>query len=214
MSADIMKLKNQTGAGIKDCKEALDNSKGDYEKAVAYLREKGKATASKKQDRIAAEGAVSSYIHAGGKIGVLVEINCETDFAAKNERFLELCKNVGMQIAASNPLYLDESEVPTHELEREKEILRNKARAEKKPDAIIEKMLEGQVKKYYGDICLIHQAFVKDPSKTIKDVVIETSAAIGEKVSIRRFVRYELGAGIEKKTEDFATEVAKAAGKK
>ena len=213
MSMDIMKLKNTTNAGIKDCKEALEACGGDFDKAVAYLREKGKATAAKKADRIAAEGAVASYIHAGGKIGVLVEINCETDFAAKNEIFTELCKNVAMQIAAANPLYLDETQVPTAELEAEREVLRNKARQEKKPEAVVEKMLEGQVKKYYGEICLVHQNYVKDPSKTIKDVVIEASASIGEKISIRRFVRYELGAGIEKKNEDFAAEVAKTIAK-
>ena len=206
--SDIMKLKNTTGAGIKDCKEALDECKGDFEKAVAFLREKGKATASKKADRIAAEGSVGLYSHFG-KIGVMVEVNCETDFAAKSEQFQDLVKNIAMQIAASNPLYVDESQVPTAELEAEKEILRNKARAEKKPDAIIEKMLEGQVKKYYGDVCLVHQSYVKDPSKTIKDVVIEATAAIGEKISIRRFVRYEVGEGIEKKADDFAAEVAK-----
>jgi len=209
---DIMRLKNTTNAGIKNCKEALEACGGDFDKAVAWLREKGIANAAKKADRIAAEGAVASYIHAGGKIGVLVEINCETDFAAKNEIFTDLVKNVAMQIAASNPLYLDESEVPTAELEKEREILRNKAREEKKPEAIIEKMLEGQVKKFYGEVCLVHQTYVKDPSKTIKDIVIEASASIGEKISIRRFVRYELGQGIEKKSEDFATEVAKSMG--
>ena len=211
---DIMKLKNTTGAGIKDCKEALEHCKGDFEKAVAHLREKGKAAAAKKADRIAAEGAVFSYVHLGGKIGVLVEINCETDFAAKAEQFQELGKNVAMQIAASNPLYLDETQVPTVELEKEKEVLRAKAINDKKPAAVIEKMLEGQVKKYYGEICLVHQSYVKDPSKTIKDVVTETVAAIGEKISIRRFIRYEMGEGLEKKSENFAEEVAKVTGAK
>jgi len=213
MSADLMKLKDKTGAGLKDCKEALDNSKGDFEKAIAYLREKGKATAAKKADRVAAEGAVCSYIHMHGTIGVLCEINCETDFAAKNERFQQLCKDICMQIAAANPLYVIESEVPTKELEKEREILRNKAKAEKKPDAVIEKMLDGQVKKFYGEVCLLCQTFVKDPSKTIKDVVTETSAAIGEKISVRRFVRFQLGEGMEKKTENFAEEVKKVSGK-
>ena len=208
--SEIMRLKNTTGAGIKDCKEALDSCKGDFDKAVAMLREKGKAVAAKKQSRIAAEGSCFSYVHLGGKIAVLLEINCETDFAAKAEQFQELGKNIAMHIAASNPLYLDETQVPAAELEAEKEVLRNKAKAEKKPDAIIEKMLEGQVKKFYGDVCLVHQAFVKDPSKTINDVVVDTTAKIGEKISIRRFVRYELGEGIEKKVEDFAAEVAKA----
>jgi len=209
---DIMKLKNTTGAGIGDCKKALEECKGDFDNAVAYLREKGKAAAAKKADRIAAEGACFSYVHLGGKIAVLLEINCETDFAAKAEQFQELGKNVAMHIAASNPLYLDESQVPTAELEREKEILRAKAANDKKPAAVIEKMLEGQVKKYYGDICLVHQPYVKDSSKTIKDVVTETVAAIGEKISIRRFIRYEMGEGLEKKSENFADEVAKITG--
>ena len=210
-TSDIMKLKDVTGAGIKNCKEALDECKGDFEKAVALLREKGIASANKKSDsdRIAAEGTVGVYSHFG-KIGVIVEVNCETDFAAKSEKFQELVKNIAMQIAASNPLYLNESEVPTAELDKEREILRKKAKAEKKPDAIIEKMLEGQVKKYYGEVCLVHQSYVKDPSKTIKDVVTEAIATIGEKITIRRFVRYELGEGIEKKSENFAQEVAKA----
>ena len=206
--SDIMRLKNTTGAGIKDCKEALDANGGDFEKAVAFLREKGKASAAKKADRIAAEGSVGVYSHFG-KIGVIVEVNCETDFAAKSEQFQDLVKNIAMQIAASNPLYLDETEVPTAELEKEREILRNKAREEKKPDAIIEKMLEGQVKKYYGEICLVHQTYVKDPSKTIKDIVTEATATIGEKIAIRRFVRYELGEGIEKRVENFADEVVR-----
>ena len=205
---DIMKLKDKTGAGIKDCKEALEKTGGDMEKAIAYLREKGIASAAKKSDRIAAEGLVGVYSHFG-KIGVMVEINCETDFAAKNEKFGELVKNIAMQIAASNPLYLDESQVPKAELEKEREILKNKAKAEKKPDNVIEKMLEGQVKKYYGDVCLVHQAYIKDPSRKVSDIVTEVSAAIGEKIAIRRFARYELGEGIEKKVEDFAKEVAK-----
>ena len=204
-----MKLKNTTGAGIKDCKEALENAKGDFDKAVAYLREKGKASAAKKADRIAAEGSIGAYIHHG-KIGVIVEVNCETDFAAKSDQFQDLVKNIAMQIAASNPLYLDETAVPKTELDKERDILRAKAKAEKKPDAIIEKMLEGQVKKYYAEVCLVHQPYVKDPSKSIKDIVIEATATIGEKISIRRFVRYELGEGIEKKSENFAEEVAKA----
>jgi elongation factor Ts len=209
-SKDIMRLKNTTNAGIKDCQEALTKCDGNFEKAIAYLREKGKSAAIKKADRVAAEGAVGVYTHHG-RIGVMVEINCETDFAAKNELFQNLLKDVAMQIAASNPLYLDETSVPTKELEKEKEVLRNKARAEKKPEAIIEKMLEGQVKKFYSEMCLLYQPFIKDPSKTVKDVVTEVTAGIGEKVSIRRFVRFELGEGIEKKSENFADEVAKAA---
>ena len=206
---EIMKLKETTGAGIKDCKEALDACGGNMDKAIAFLREKGKASAAKKQDRVAAEGNVFVYSHFG-RIGVMVEINIETDFAAKSEKFQELGKNIAMQIAASNPTYLDETMVPKKELDAERDVLRKKAKAEKKPDNIIEKMLEGQVKKYYGEVCLVHQPYIKDPSKKVSDIVTEAIAQIGEKISIRRFARFELGEGIEKKVEDFAEEVKKA----
>ena len=212
--SDIVKLKEMTGAGMMDCKKALEESGGDLEKAAAVLREKGKAAAVKKQDRIAAEGACFSYVHLGGKIAVVVEINCETDFAAKSDAFQDLGKNIAMHIAAYSPKYINESEVPVAELEQEKEILRNKALNEKKPSAVIEKMLEGQVKKYYAEISLLHQQYVVDPSKTVGDVVVETIAAIGEKISVRRFVRYEMGEGLEKKQENFAEEVAKVTAKK
>lgn len=209
--SDIMKLKEATGAGVLDCKKALDETKGDYEKAVALLREKGKAKALKKgnSDRIAAEGVVGSYIHMGGKIGVLVEINCETDFAQKSDQFNQLVKDVAMHIAAANPKYVNSSEVPAAVLDHEKEILKKQAMEEGKPAAIAEKMMEGRIKKYYQDYCLMDQPFVKDGSKTITDVVNETIAFVGEKITIRRFVRYEMGEGIEKPKEDFAAEVSK-----
>ncbi len=209
--SDIMKLKEATGAGVLDCKKALDEVKGDYEKAVALLREKGKAKALKKgnSDRIAAEGVVGSYIHMGGKIGVLVEINCETDFAQKSDQFNQLVKDVAMHIAAANPKYVNSSEVPESVLNQEKEILKKQAMEEGKPAAIAEKMMEGRIKKYYQDYCLMNQPFVKDGSKTIADVVNETIAFVGEKITIRRFVRYEMGEGIEKPKEDFAAEVSK-----
>ncbi|MCQ2381787.1 MAG: translation elongation factor Ts [Clostridia bacterium] len=209
--SDIMKLKEATGAGVLDCKKALDETKGDYDKAVALLREKGKAKALKKgnSDRIAAEGVVGSYIHMGGKIGVLVEINCETDFAQKSDQFNQLVKDVAMHIAASNPKYVNSSEVPASVLENEKEILKKQAMEEGKPAAIAEKMMEGRIKKYYQDFCLMDQPFVKDNSKTIADIVNETIAFVGEKITIRRFVRYEMGEGIEKPKEDFAAEVSK-----
>lgn len=209
--SDIMKLKEATGAGVLDCKKALDETKGDYEKAVALLREKGKAKALKKgsSDRVACEGVVGSYIHMGGKIGVLVEINCETDFAQKSDQFNQLVKDVAMHIAAANPKYVNSSEVPASVIEKEKEILKKQAMEEGKPAAIAEKMVEGRVKKYYQDYCLMDQPFVKDGSKTIKDVVNETIAFVGEKITIRRFVRYEMGEGIEKPKEDFAAEVSK-----
>lgn len=209
--SDIMKLKEATGAGVLDCKKALDETKGDYEKAVALLREKGKAKALKKgsSDRVACEGVVGSYIHMGGKIGVLVEVNCETDFAQKSDQFNQLVKDVAMHIAAANPKYVNSSEVPASVLENEKEILKKQAIEEGKPAAIAEKMVEGRVKKYYQDYCLMDQPFVKDGSKTIKDIVNETIAFVGEKITIRRFVRYEMGEGIEKPTTDFAVEVSK-----
>lgn len=209
--SDIMKLKEATGAGVLDCKKALDETKGDYEKAVALLREKGKAKALKKgsSDRITAEGVVGSYIHMGGKIGVLVEINCETDFAQKSDKFNQLVKDVAMHIAAANPKYVTSSEVPADVLEHEKEILKKQAMEEGKPAAIAERMMEGRIKKYYQDYCLMDQPFVKDSSKTIADVVNETIAFVGEKITIRRFVRYEMGEGIEKPKEDFAAEVSK-----
>ena len=207
--SDIMKLRVATGAGIMHCKEALDECKGNFEKAVEYLREKGKAAAAKKEssDRINSEGIVANYIHMGGKIGVLVEINCETDFVARGEQFQELGKNIAMHIAAANPQYLDETQVPTGELDKEKEILKKQALNEGKPAAVVDKMVEGRVKKYYQDICLVHQAFVKDPSKTIKDVVTDAIVTIGEKITIRRFVRFEMGEGLEKKVDNFADEV-------
>ncbi len=209
--SDIMKLKEATGAGVLDCKKALDETKGDYEKAVALLREKGKAKALKKgnSDRITAEGVVGSYIHMGGKIGVLVEINCETDFAQKSEQFNQLVKDVAMHIAAANPKYVNSSEVPEAVLNQEKEILKKQAMEEGKPAAIAEKMMEGRIKKYYQDYCLMDQPFVKDSSKTITDVVNEAIAFVGEKITIRRFVRYEMGEGIEKPQTDFAAEVSK-----
>lgn len=209
--SDIMKLKEATGAGVLDCKKALDETKGDYEKAVALLREKGQAKALKKSasDRIAAEGVVGSYIHLGGKIGVLVEVNCETDFAQKSDQFNQLVKDVAMHIAAANPKYVTSKEVPTDILDKEKEILKKQALKEGKPAAIVDKMVEGRIKKYYQDFCLMDQVFVKDPSKTIADIVNETIAFVGEKITIRRFVRYEMGEGIEKVTQDFAAEVSK-----
>ena len=206
---DVAKLRAATGAGMMDCKKALTECNGDMEKATIWLREKGIAAAAKKADRIAAEGVVASYIHMGGKIGVLVEVNCETDFVAKSDDFQALVKDIALHIAAAAPKYVREEEVDASELEAEKEILRAQAINEGKPANIVERMIEGRIKKYYEEICLMNQPFVKDPSKTIKDVLTEATLKIGEKLSIRRFVRYVLGEGMEKRNDDLAAEVAK-----
>lgn len=178
---DVASLRARTNAGMMDCKQALTACNGDFEKAAIWLREKGIAAAAKKQSRIASEGAVASYIHMGGKIGVLVEINCETDFVAKTDAFQEICHDVALQIAASAPKYVRVEEVPAEELEKEKEILRNQALNEGKPAQIIEKMVEGRVKKFYQDVCLMEQTFVKDPSITITQYINEKTLQIGEK---------------------------------
>ncbi len=206
---DVAKLRQQTGVGMMECKKALTDANGDFEKAIVLLRERGLKAVDKKQSRIASEGAVASYIHMGGKIGVLVEVNCETDFVAKSEDFQLLVKDIAMQIAAAKPKYVSEAEVDPQELENEKEILKAQALNEGKPAAIVDKMIEGRIKKYYEDVCLLDQPFVKDSSKTIKDVLTEATLKIGEKLSIRRFVRYELGEGLEKRNDNLAEEVAK-----
>ncbi len=208
---DIVKLRKRTNAGIMDCKKALTESNGDLDKASEWLREKGIAAAAKKADRIAAEGAVASYIHMGGKIGVLVEVNCETDFASRSEKFTTLCKDIAMQIAASNPKYLSRNDVPASDLEHEKEILREQAKNEGKPEKIIERMVEGRVEKFYKENCLLEQAFVKDTDKSIQDLLNDYTLVIGEKLSIRRFTRYEMGEGLEKRKDDFVEEVARQA---
>ena len=208
-ASDIARLRAQTGAGMMDCKKALTESNGDMEKATIWLREKGMAAAAKKAGRIAAEGVVASYIHMGGKIGVLVEVNCETDFVARSDNFQAVVKDVAMQIAAAKPLYVNRDEVPAEVLEQEKEILRNQAINEGKPANIVERMVEGRIKKYYEDFCLMDQAFVKDPSMTITTLINEATLQIGEKISIRRFTRYEMGEGLEKRVDNLAEEVAK-----
>ncbi len=206
---DVAKLRAQTGVGMMECKKALTDANGDFEKAIVLLRERGLKAVDKKQSRIASEGLVASYIHMGGRIGVLVEVNCETDFVAKSADFQNLVKDIAMQIAAANPKYVREEEVDPAELEKEKEILRAQAINEGKPEKIIEKMVEGRVKKFYEDVCLLNQPFVKNSEQTIKDVLTEATLKIGEKISIRRFVRYELGEGLEKRNDNLAEEVAK-----
>ena len=211
---DVKKLRDKTNAGMMDCKKALTECNGDMDKAIDYLREKGIAAAAKKADRIAAEGVVGSYIHMGGKIGVLVEVNCETDFVARSDKFLALVKDIAMHIAAAKPLFVNIADVDSASLEKEKEIFRAQAINEGKPAAIVEKMVEGRVKKYYKDVVLMEQEFVKDPSLTIAQLINESVLTIGEKLSIRRFVRYEMGEGLEKRQDNFAEEVAKqSAGK-
>ena len=206
---DVAKLRQQTGVGMMECKKALTDANGDFEKAIVLLRERGLKAVDKKQNRIASEGAVASYIHMGGKIGGLVEVNCETDFVAKSDDFQVLVKDIAMQIAAANPKYVREEEVEPSELEKEKEILKVQALNEGKPANIVERMIEGRIKKYYEDVCLLNQPFVKDSSKTIKDILTEATLKIGEKISVRRFVRYELGEGLEKRNDNLAEEVAK-----
>ena len=210
---DVKTLRERTGAGMMDCKKALVETDGDMEKAVDYLREKGIAKAAKKAGRIAAEGIVDSYIHMGGKVGVLLEVNCETDFVARGDMFKELVHDIALQIAAANPLYLSKEDVPADVLEKEKEILKAQAIEEGKPLNIVEKMVEGRIKTFYNENCLLCQKFVKDPDKTIEQLVVEATATIGEKISIRRFVRYEMGEGLQKKSENLADEVAAQVGK-
>lgn len=206
-AALVKELRERTGAGMMDCKKALSATDGDLEKAIDFLREKGLAAAAKKAGRVAAEGLVEAYIHGGGRIGVLVEVNCETDFVAKTDAFKELVKDIAMHIAATNPSYLKREEVPTAELEHEQAVLAEQARNEGKPEKIIEKMVAGRIEKYYKEVCLMEQPFVKDPDKTISDLITESIAKIGENIAIRRFTRYQLGEGIEKKEENFAEEV-------
>ncbi|MBQ0012216.1 MAG: translation elongation factor Ts [Clostridiales bacterium] len=206
----VKELREMTGSGIMDCKRALQATEGDVEKAVAWLREKGIASAAKKSGRIAAEGIVDSYIHANGRIGVLVEVNIETDFAAKNEKFRAFVKDIAMQIAAANPKWLTREDVPAADLEKEKEIIINKNLNEGKPEKIImERILPGNIEKFYKENCLMEQEFVKDDSKTIEILTKEMIATIGENISIRRFVRFEMGEGLAKKEENFAEEVMK-----
>ncbi|HWR22763.1 MAG TPA: translation elongation factor Ts [Feifaniaceae bacterium] len=206
---DVMTLRELTGAGMMDCKKALTECDGDMEKAKDFLREKGLAAAAKKAGRIAAEGIVDSYIHLGGRIGVLVEVNCETDFVAKTDAFKAFVHNVAMQIAAAKPVYISKDEVPQDEIEKEKEILRAQAKNEPKPkpDAIIEKMVEGRIEKYYKEVCLLEQPYVKDQDVTVGQMLSEATAKIGEKISVRRFARYEMGEGLQKRQDNFAEEV-------
>lgn len=214
ITAEMVKeLRERTGAGMMDCKKALTETKGDMEKAIDYLREKGLAAAAKKAGRITAEGIVESYIHGGGRIGVLLEINCETDFVAKTDQFKALAKDICMQIAAANPSYVSRSDVPAEVINHEREVLRAQALNEGKPAHIVEKMIEGRLEKFYKEVCLLEQPFIKDPDKTVQQLINEQIAKIGENITVRRFTRYQLGEGIEKKANDFAAEVMAAVKK-
>ncbi|MFC4775363.1 translation elongation factor Ts [Paenibacillus sp. GCM10023252] len=203
----VKELRERTGAGMLDCKKALDQTDGDITKAIEFLREKGLAAAANKAGRIATEGVVESYIHAGGRIGVIVEVNCETDFVAKTDQFREFARDIAMQIAAANPKFVRREEVPADELEKEREILKAQALNEGKPEKIVEKMVDGRISKYYEEFCLLEQTFIKNPDVTIDQLLNEKISKIGENISIRRFVRYELGEGLEKKVDNFVEEV-------
>jgi elongation factor Ts len=212
VSATMVKeLREKTGAGMMDCKKALSESGGDFAKAEEWLRKKGIAKAGSKEGRVAAEGIIGTYVH-GGRIGVIVEVNCETDFVARNTDFQDLVKDVAMQIAAASPKYVRREEVPTEHLEKEKEIQRALLKQQGKPEAMWDKILVGKVEKYYEQVCLVDQLWVKDDKKKVGEMITERAAKIGEKVSVRRFVRYEVGEGIEKKKDDLAAEVAKTLG--
>lgn len=212
ISAQLIKeLREKTGAGMMDCKKVLVETDGDIDKAIDLLREKGLASAEKKASRIASEGLVASYIHSG-RIGVLVEVNSETDFVAKTDEFKDFVKDIAMQVAASNPEYLCEEDVPQEAIDKEKEVLIQQAINEGKPQNIAEKMVEGRMHKFYERVCLLDQPFIKDPSITVNDLLKDKIAKIGENIKIRRFVRYEVGEGLEKREEDFAAEVAKQMG--
>ncbi len=206
-AAMVKELRERTQAGMMDCKKALVECKGDMEKAIEFLREKGLAANAKKAGRIAAEGMVDSYIHMGGKIGVLLEVNCETDFVANTDAFKALCHDLALQIAASNPLFVSKEDVPQENLHKEREILRIQALNEGKPEKIVDRMVEGRIEKYYKEVCLLEQPFVKNPDITVQTLVNETALASGEKISVRRFTRYERGEGIEKKVSDLAGEI-------
>ncbi len=191
----VKELREKTGAGMMDCKKALTEAGGDFGKAEEWLRQKGLAAAAKKASRVASEGAIGSYVHMGGKIGVLVEVNCETDFVARNEVFQSFVKDVAMHIAASAPLYLRREEVPAEVVEKERAIYREQLREQGKPEKVWDKILEGKLDKFFKETCLVDQAFVKDPDKSIQQLTIDLVAKIGENVQIRRFVRFQLGEG-------------------
>ncbi len=204
----VKELRDMTGAGMMDCKKALQASEGDMEKAVKWLRENDLAAADKKAGRIAAEGIVDSYIHEGGRIGVLIEVNIETDFAAKNPEFKALVRDMAMQVAAMNPLYVKREDIPEEVISHERDIARVQALKSGKPEKIVEKIVDGRIEKYFQEVCLLEQSYIRDDSKTCEQLIKEMIGKIGENIQVRRFVRYEMGEGLEKRNEDFAQEVA------
>jgi len=208
----VNELRQRTGAGIMDCKRALQETSGDLEKAVTYLREKGMASASKRGGRVAAEGQVEAYIHMGGRIGVLVEVNCETDFVARGEDFKNFCREVAMQVAAANPQYLSRDDVPAEVVEAEKQIYRKQAQESGKPEKIWDQIAEGRLKKFFSEVCLLDQPYIREQKMTVDKLRQELVAKTGENVVVRRFARFELGEGIEKKKSDLAAEVAAQLG--
>lgn len=206
----VNELRQKTGAGIMDCKRALQETEGDVQKAIKYLREKGVAEAGKRSAKVTAEGKVESYLHMGGKIGVLVEVNCETDFVARGEDFQGFCREIAMQVAAANPQYLKSDEVPEDVMDQEREIYRKQALDAGKPEKILDKIVEGRLRKYFAEVCLMEQPYIREQKMSVDKLLKDMIAKTGENIVIRRFARFELGEGIEKKQEDLAAEVAKA----
>lgn len=204
----VKSLRERTQAGVLDCKLALQEAQGDFEKATVILRKKGLAAAAKRADRATAEGLIHAYIHSGASLGVLVELNCETDFVAKTPAFRELVKDIAMHVAALAPRYVRREDVPQGEIDQEKEIYRSKALASGKPEKIVERVVEGQLGKFFGEVCLLEQSFVKDPSITVGQLVADRIASTKENINVRRFVRFKLGEGLQKRSADFAGEVA------
>ena len=194
-AAAVKNLREKTGAGMMDCKKALAESGGDLDKAVDYLRQKGLAAATKKASRTASDGAIGAYVHPGGKIGVLVELNCETDFVARTAEFQNLLKDIAMQIAAANPRYIRAEEVPSGHLEREKEIYRRQALESGKPEKVVEKIVDGKIDRFYSEVCLLEQSFIKNPDQKVSDILTEAIARLGENIQVKRFSRYQLGEG-------------------
>lgn len=215
-ASTIKSVREKTGAGMMECKSALTEANGNEEQAIEILRKRGLASARKKEGRIAAEGAVGSYIHMGGKVGVLVEVNCETDFVARTEEFQQLIKDIAMHVAASEPRFVSREEVSADALDKEREIARAQAKNDpknaNKPDQVIDKIVEGRLNKFYEEAVLLDQPFVKDPAKTINDLIQEKTAKTGERITIRRFTRYKMGEGLAKREDDFGSEVAALAG--